>query len=398
MSNNPYLKPLKAFNPENLAVDESFTGIIKEKTGPFSEPLTDDTILRITPGAVKEFSSLKTGGAIHSGCIELFKSADREIFAAANIKGEIYYFEQGRNGIQAVSKVSLQGAIYTTPAYSGGVLYCTTRDGIVYAVDTGLGLESAAQDGVKNRVLWRKKMKKGIFAEPVLVDKLLLVTTLEGIFAFDINNTDEKNSGAAQWGVSINGTLSTPAVDSGMIFIGSEDKRFFGFDYSGGSPKKIWDNNLGGVCRMRPFILKTRDYAVAATVNGFVYAVDKRSGENKWSFAVKSPVIGNITSAIISGVEHLFFGSDESVFYCIDPSGKKVWDFKAEGKIRSEPVIAGGLVCFGSEDNSLYGLDMVTGKEVFRHKTGGNIYGRPLPSGNRIYFGSTDGYIYSAGM
>jgi outer membrane protein assembly factor BamB len=395
MSENPFLKPLKAFDTANLTLDESFAGLIKGKTGSLPDEAEDDLPISANPETAGDSFSLRTGGAIHSGCIQLPNTINREIFAAANLKGEIYFFEQGESALQAVSKVTLQGALYTSPVFSEGILYCAVKEGTVYAVDTGLGASTAESDGIRNKLLWQKKMKKGILAEPVLAGKFLLVTSLDGIYAFDTFNPNDKSSGNPVWGVSINGTVSTPAVDSGMLFIGSEDRRLFGFDYGGSKLQKIWDYELSGACRMKPFVSQRGDYVAAATTDGFIYAVEKKTGAYKWNFVVKSPVIGNIASGIISGSEHLFFGSDAGIFFCLDSSGKRVWHFKAGGKIRTEPVVNNGLVWFGSADNSLYALDMITGREAFTFKSEGNIYGKPLISGKRIFFGSTDGYIHS---
>lgn len=395
MSENPYLKPLKAFDSANLLLDESFTALIKGKTGSLLGDAEDDLTFEPKSDAPKESFSLRTGGAIHSGCIKLANKINREIYAAANLKGEIFFFEQGQSALQTVSKVTLQGSIYTSPVFFEGVLYAATREGTVYAVDTGLNSSTAETDGIRNKLLWQKKMKKGVLAEPVIAGKYLLITSLDGIYAFDTFGPGEKSSGNPVWAVSINGTVSTPAVDSGMLFIGSEDRRLFGFDYSGSKLQKIWEYELSGSCRMKPFVSQAGGFVAAATTDGFVYAVDKKSGTYKWNFVVKSPVIGNIVSGKINGVEHLFFGSDSGIFYCLDNSGKRVWQFAAGGKIRTEPVIHNGRIWFGSADNALYALDPATGKEVFKFKSDGNIYGKPLIEGDRLFFGSTDGYIHS---
>jgi outer membrane protein assembly factor BamB len=265
----------------------------------------------------------------------------------------------------------------------------------VFAVDTGLGPSGSASEGMRNSLLWQKKMRKGILAEPVIAGKYLLITSLDGIYGFDTYNQIEKKSANPVWGVSINGTVSTPAIDSGMLYIGSEDKRLFCFDYSGTKLQKLWEYELSGACRMRPYVSEAGGFAAAATTDGYVYAVDKKNGAYKWSFVVKAPVIGNIVSGKIGGGEHLFFGSDSGIFFCIDASGRKVWHFTAGGKIRTEPLINNGLIWFGSADNSLYALELSTGKQAFKYKADGNIYGRPLISGDRLYFGSTDGYIHS---
>ncbi len=395
MSDNPFLKPLKAFDAANLMIDESFAPLINNKIRTLSDGNPDDLPVSVNTDIAMKSLSLRTGGGFHSGCIRLPNKINREIYAAANIKGEIFFFEHGESALHAVSKVTLQGAIYSAPVFHDGILYCVVREGVVFAVDTGLGTLGGEGGEIRNRLLWQKKMKKGILAEPVLAGKYLLITALDGIYAFDIFNPNDKSSGNPVWGVSINGTVSTPSVDSGMLFIGSEDRRLFGFDYSGSKIQKIWEYELSGACRMKPYVSQSGGYVAAATTDGFVYAVDRKNGEYKWNFEVKSSVIGNIVSGMARGSEYLYFGSDAGTFYCLDSSGKSVWHFSAGGKIRTEPVLDNGLVWFGSADNSLYAIDAVTGKESFRFKTDGNIYGKPLISDGKIYFGSTDGYIHS---
>lgn len=397
MDNNLFFRNLKGFDPESLVMDESFNTDIRRKTGSSPEPRAA-AAMNAEIAHSEEISSIKTGGAIHSGCIVLPDITGKEIFAAANIKGEIYYFQQGLNSIHAVSRVSLNDAFYVSPVYSRGIIYCASRDGIVYAVETSSGEPDGVTGMIRNRIAWRRKMKKSIFAEPVIENNMLFITTTDGIYALNTDARDEQGNTALSWAISINGILSTPAVDDGLIFTGSEDKRFFCFDFSGVNPKKVWECNIDAPCRMKPCVLNIRDAVTAVTVHGTVYAMDKVSGNFLWSFPVKSPVIGNMAKAVINGSEYLFFGTDAGVFYCMDSSGGILWDFNSGARLRSEAAVSESRVYFGSEEGTLYCLDVVTGRELLRHKTGGNIYGRPLISGNRVYFGSTDGCIYSAGI
>ena len=60
-----------------------------------------------------------------------------------------------------------------------------------------------------------------------------------------------------------------------------------------------------------------------------------------------------------------------------------------------QPVIAGGLVCFGSSaDDTVRALDAATGAAKWRFTTGGPVRLAPQIAGGKVYFASDDGYAY----
>ncbi len=399
MSNNPFVKPLKLFDPKSaLTVDESFVKLLGSGGGDTLSDLEEDEFAGALSGNCgKEFAVIRTGGSIRAGMVLLENDQNRTIIAAANTRGEVIFFEPSAEGLKILSKISLQGSINTSPAFADGILYAATREGVVFAVDTGLkgGAENPVDNPVHNKLLWQKKMKKGILTEPVTAGRMLIVAPLNGIYGFDAFNDGSKTAGRALWGTTIAGTVSTPVLDSGTLFIGSEDRKLLAFDYGGNRLQKNWEYSLSGACRSKPCVSSTTAQVIAGTVDGFVYAVSRSDGGYKWNYVVKEPVVSSIVKGIIDGREHFFFGADNGLFYCLDQLGKKVWHFKTNGKIRTEALIHEGRIYFGSEDNNLYALDLESGREVFRFPTDGNVYSRPLVVDDKIYFGSTDAFIHS---
>jgi len=60
-------------------------------------------------------------------------------------------------------------------------------------------------------------------------------------------------------------------------------------------------------------------------------------------------------------------------------TGKQLWRFCAEGPVRLAPVMAGKIVCFGSDDGCLYGLDAATGALLWKTRV---VDRAPLIAGN----------------
>lgn len=396
MAANPHVKNLKGFDPRTaLAVDESFVRLMQQNTDMLEGG--DDNALASAANekSGKECGSLRTGGAINSGCTKIETGDGRTVFAASNIKGEIVFFEPAGDSLKDCGRITVQGALHTQAVYSDGIVYCVSRDGSAYAIDTGLneGLDKSGR--VSGEVIWQKKMNKNIFAAPVATGKVLIVTPADGIYGFDAYNCPDRKIGEALWSEPINGVVSTPVINSGMLFVGTEEKKLLGYDYGGSRVKKVWEYVMSGACRSRPFASEKTRQVVAGTIDGVVYAVARETGAYNWNFIVKAPVLSSIVPGNTADGECLLFGADNGYFYSLDQQGNRVWEFRASGKIRTEALVNEGRVYFGSEDASLYALDLRSGKQIFRFQSDGNIYGKPVIHEGRVYFGSTDGFIHS---
>src|SRR5262249_47314495 len=71
------------------------------------------------------------------------------------------------------------------------------------------------------------------------------------------------------------------------------------------------------------------------------------------------------------------------------------WKFQSQGPIRSSPVIANGILYFGSGDNCLYALTVESGKMVWRFEAEGAVQSTPAISDNMVYFAARSGGLYA---
>lgn len=71
------------------------------------------------------------------------------------------------------------------------------------------------------------------------------------------------------------------------------------------------------------------------------------------------------------------------------------WKFQTADEIWSSPVVADGVVYFGSDDDHLYAVDVESGEEIWRFKTGEDIHSSPAIAGGLVYILSYDGYLYA---
>ena len=147
-----------------------------------------------------------------------------------------------------------------------------------------------------------------------------------------------------------------------------------------------------------------------------VYAVDAETGVQKWKYSTFGPVAS--TPAVANGV--VYFMSYDSKFYAVDAAtGQTKWKFTTAGDrhfeakgldgmqpmsqtyvdawdmFESSPVIAQGMVFFGSGDGNLYALDAATGALRWKFATGDVVHSSPAYDSGTLYFGSWDSYLYA---
>lgn len=129
--------------------------------------------------------------------------------------------------------------------------------------------------------------------------------------------------------------------------------------------------------------------------DGWVYALDARTGRKLWDFRTQ----GHVMSAPTLHDGRLFVGSRDGFFYALDPatgavlwkheSGYKPWNGIRYGGVRATPIVAGGRVVFGGCDGRYRALDERTGAELWRTDSGEvGAYSSPALAGGTIFVGN----------
>jgi len=120
-----------------------------------------------------------------------------------------------------------------------------------------------------------------------------------------------------------------------------------------------------------------------------LYCIDL-NGQLSW----KKKIEGKITTGINESQGRIYLGTEEGNLFCLDQNeGEELWRFRAEGAIRSTPVLTGETVIFGCDDRRLYLLGQ--GKEMIgAYEVGDQIQSELLVDGRSVYFGAKDGFFY----
>jgi len=91
-----------------------------------------------------------------------------------------------------------------------------------------------------------------------------------------------------------------------------------------------------------------------------------------WSFKTK----GEIRSSAVIGDGLVFFGSDDGYIYAVEQkTGQKAWSFQTKDAVEAPPCLINDMVVVGSLDSFLYALDAKTGKLKWKYQTAAEISG-----------------------
>lgn len=132
------------------------------------------------------------------------------------------------------------------------------------------------------------------------------------------------------------------------------------------------------------------DTVYATNDDGYLYAVDARTGELRWRFHAYNQLMGTPIVATLAGHQLVFIGAGNSVFsyshavnfgepgarvirgnglsalFAVDAAtGKQVWVYPTVGEDMPTPVFYKGRLLFGNGDGHVYALDAATGKPAW---------------------------------
>lgn len=151
-----------------------------------------------------------------------------------------------------------------------------------------------------------------------------------------------------------------------------------------------WKINVGGTIVPSLVVSNSTLYAVVYDT-GTVFALDDRTGTQKWKFQAESGTIES-TPAVSNG--SIFIGSDNGYVYKVDTSsGRMTWRSTVYSGMYSSPLAYDGKIFIGTNGADLYALDEGTGGHSW--SLGNVTQSSPAGWDGKIYAG-TYGYMDSA--
>jgi outer membrane protein assembly factor BamB len=260
-----------------------------------------------------------------------FGSGDENIYALDAASGELRW------------KFKTNDVVHASPAYADGVLFCGSWDSYFYALDAATGKEKWRFHGGEDPQIHNQV---GFQSSPAVVNGVVYTGCRDSnLYALDAASGKEK------WRFfnDLSWVITSPAVTGGKLFFATSDSSLFHVaDAVTGKPILKED----GRAYMFSSPTVVNDVALIGVLNGTLQARDVNTGEALWEFR-----------------------TDAS-------KQNKGWVLTADRKFNS-PL----LFYSGWREVPIVGTD--------RQMSVGSIFSSPLVANGVVYFGSTDGFLYA---
>lgn len=170
------------------------------------------------------------------------------------------------------------------------------------------------------------------------------------------------------------------------------------FALDGQTGKQLWNYATQGAIGIPPTVGTTQVFVASDIGNThYLRAIDAKTGFLIWQYTRDQPPECMCSQASILSDGMLFAQSDGHSLYAFAPSGaapsKRLWQFPGNGAPLTSPVVADGLVVFGSGDHHVYALDAKTGAVKWTGTTGYVFTADPAIGNGVVVIGDQGGNI-----
>ena len=260
----------------------------------------------------------------------IFGSGDGNIYAVEETTGALRW------------KVATGDVVHASPAYDGDTIYVGSWDSVLYALDAASGRER-----------WRFQAGQ----DPVVHNQV--------------------------------GFQGSPAVAAGTVYVGCRDAHLYAIDAATGKPR--WNlPTKGSWVVASPAVAQGR-VIFGTSDSKLLHVLDAASGKPVYEHAENSYLFSSPAVA----ADTIFLGKMNGGLVALDlATGKPLWEYQTERSKQN----AGWLLEADRSHNGAMTFrpgDYGTGPGVDRLFSLGVVASSPLVANGVVYFGSTDGFVYA---
>ena len=309
------------------------------------------------------------------------------------------------NGVKWAFKTG--GPIVASPAIADGVVYISSMDTYLYAIDQETGKEKwkyksrmpiASSPAVAGGTLYFVSSAGGIGAIDVVTGKIKWVLPTEYERKFEARNLHGYPSAAQTIPDAWDIFTSSPAVANGKVFFGSGDGNVYAADAQTGVLQ--WKFATKDVVHASPAVVNGTVYV--GSWDSYLYAIDAETGQEKWSLktgedaAIHNQVGFQSSPAVVDGV--VYVGCRDAHVYAVDAAtGRKKWDYPtSKSWVIGTPAVRDGVVYVGTSDSARFmALDAKTGRLRFNFNAKAYMFSSAALAGDLAYVGDHNGRLYA---
>ena len=300
-------------------------------------------------------------------------------------EGERRFEAKGLHGMQPKNQtIADPFDIYlSSPVVAEGAVFLGSGDGNLYALDAATG-----------DLRWKFKTGDVVHASPAFVNGVVFVGSWDSYFyAVDAKTGKEKwrfHGGEDPLVHNQVGFQSSPAVIDGTVYTGCRDAQVYALDAATGREKWRFDNALSWVITS-PAVKQGKVF-FATSDSSLYHMVDAATGKSLVRQQGKAYMF---SSPAIAG-DVAFIGVLNGTLEARDANtGELLWDYQTDASKQNRGWVLTAERRFNQPllffDNWLEAPILAQDRQV----SVGSIFSSPLVANGVVYFGSTDGFLYA---
>lgn len=237
-------------------------------------------------------------------------------------------------------EVETEGSIYNSPLIIGETVYAVSERA-AYALNLQTG-----------QLIWQLEIgnHRGFVGSPAYEDGVLFVGVGEKFLAVDVESAE------IRWQLERDTWFYSTALANGMVYVGSDDGRFYAVDQQTGA--EFWKSEQAGTGWSAPVI--SGDIVIVGNIDQNLYAFEALTGEERWHFETEDWAT---TDPVVSGgVVYVGVGNHDNregprPLYAIDAaSGQELWQFMADSRLMTAAALGTDKVFAVTIGGTVYAL------------------------------------------
>jgi outer membrane protein assembly factor BamB len=268
------------------------------------------------------------------------------------------------------------------PVIYAGRIFQLSDNGVLYCLNRHTG-----------KLIWKRKIGQLSASTPAVTANTVYATVLKSGHPRAPGRLVALNSGngAVRWLRQLpSPSESSPLIDRGKIFFGSQAGTVYALDDSNG--RLLWTYHAGGAVKASPTLSEGALYF--GDYSGHVQAISERNGHLLWRSGSGGTLLGSgtfySTCAVFYG--RVFLGNTDGRIYAYDAStGKLDWAVQTGSYVYASPAVTnapglGPTIYLGSYNGVFYALNARSGQVSWTFNAHGRISGSATIVGKVVYF------------
>ncbi len=203
------------------------------------------------------------------------------------------------------------------------------------------------------------------------------------------------------WAVRVGIQVEAPIIITGDVAVfGDRGGSVWAIEAKSG--KERWRRQLGRLSAVTGAVEVSDGTLYVPSLDRKVHALDLASGKHRWKplqvggLVRGGPRVGRVR--LLNNQRFVFFGAEDGHVYSVGAKeGKLRWKSAKLGAVLGSVLPTEKAIYVGSDDENLRALDPTSGKELWKLKLGSAIRTSPILSEDKkhIYLGADNGALYA---